>query len=58
MREPRFWLWITPVITGAIVARISTETFGGWPGLSAAFSVSLAGYALFNFILNRHWTRK
>lgn len=58
MREPRFWLWMTPVLTGAVTARISTETFGLWPGLSAAFAVSLAGYSLFNFILNRHWTRK
>ncbi|MDI6834824.1 MAG: hypothetical protein QMD99_03800 [Rhizobiaceae bacterium] len=58
MREPLYWLWMTPVITGVIIGQISAETFGLWPGLIVVLAVSLAGYSLFNFILNRHWTRK
>ena len=58
MNRQRLNLWSIPYVTGQIVGMVEVKSFGLWGGLAIVIVIVIASFALFDFLLNRYWTRK
>ena len=58
MNKQLLRLWFIPYVTAQIISMVKMERFGLWAGLAIVLAVTVSGYLLFTFLLDRYWTRK
>lgn len=58
MNKQRLRLWFIPYVTAQIVSMVEMERFGLWAGIVIVIALTVSGFSLFAFLLDRYWIRK